>query len=302
LTSSLSTLAELLGRLVATDTSTPYTTLLFILVGEVCLGGGDEGSQLALVLRLDVLEGNDSGGLLVNDRAETSLALDDDVGNTHLAAKGRKENDKLNGIDIMSDDNKGSLLGLDEGNAVVETVLDEEGLLGVLGLGLLLLSSSLGEGINTGLLLLLGLWAVLVQELEQLSSGVLVQGVRELGNGGGHLEALVKDDLLALKANIFGPLDEAGQVSLVLNVLTDTEVLGVRLEERVLLDLARGLRAEGGGSGLLAGGFGGFGLVIETNTSAIERHNMCCHRLCIRSSNARTRCTAEDNNEMRAQQ
>lgn len=50
---------------------------------------------------------------------------------------------------------------------------------------------------------------------------------------------------------------------------TDTEVLRARLEERVLLDLARGLGAEGGGGGLLAGGFAGLGLVIETNISTM---------------------------------
>ena len=45
---------------------------------------------------------------------------------------------------------------------------------------------------------------------------------------------------------------------------TDTEVLGVALEERVFLDFA-GLRGEGGGSGLLTGlGLGR--LVIETDT------------------------------------
>ena len=59
----------------------------------------------------------------------------------------------------------------------------------------------------------------LVQELEQLSSSVLVEGVSELGDGRGDLEALVEDDLLALEADILGPLDEAGQVALGLDVL-----------------------------------------------------------------------------------
>ena len=48
---------------------------------------------------------------------------------------------------------------------------------------------------------------------------------------------------------------------------TDTEVLRLGLEERVFLDFAS-LRAEGVGSGLLAG-LGSFGrLVIETETLA----------------------------------
>ena len=127
---------------------------------QVGLGGADEGSELALVLAVDVLEGDDGGGLLVDDRAEAGLALDDDVGDTHLAAERGEEDDELDGVDIVGDDDERRLLGLNEGNAVVETVLDEEGLLGVLGLGLLLLSSRLGLSLETSLLLLLGLRAV----------------------------------------------------------------------------------------------------------------------------------------------
>lgn len=63
---------------------------------------------------------------------ETSLALDNDVGNTHLAAESGEENNELDGVNIVSDDDEGSLLSLDEGNGVVQTVLDEERLLGVL--------------------------------------------------------------------------------------------------------------------------------------------------------------------------
>jgi hypothetical protein len=43
--------------------------------------------------------------------------------------------------------------------------------------------------------------------------------VGELGNGGGNLETLVENDLLALKANVFRPFDETGQVTLMLDVL-----------------------------------------------------------------------------------
>ena len=99
---------------------------------QVRLRSADEGSELALVFALDVLEGKDSSGLLVNDRAETGLALHDDVGNTHLAAESGQEDDKLNGVNIVGNDDERSLLGLDESNTVVEAVLDEERLLGVL--------------------------------------------------------------------------------------------------------------------------------------------------------------------------
>lgn len=65
---------------------------------------------------------------------------------------------------------------------------------------------------------------ILVEKLEQLGGCVLVQGVRELRNGGRHLETLAKDDFLTLEANVFGPLDEAGQVGLGTNVLTCTPI------------------------------------------------------------------------------
>lgn len=88
-----------------------------------------------------------------------------------------------------------------------------------LGLSLLLLSSGLSGSLETRLLLLLGLRAVLVKELEQLSSSVLVESVRELSDSRGNLETLAEDDLLALKADVFGPFDETSQVGLGLNVL-----------------------------------------------------------------------------------
>ena len=60
---------------------------------------------------------------------------------------------------------------------------------------------------------------VLVQELEQLRRSVLVESVGELRDGRGDLQALAEDNLLALEADIFGPLHEAGEVLLGLDVL-----------------------------------------------------------------------------------
>ena len=153
----------------------------------------------------------------MDDSPKASLVLHDNVGDTHLAAESGEVDDELNGVDIMSDDNERCLLGLNKRNDVVQAVLGEQRLL--VRLDLLVLGSSSSRGVETGLLLLLGLGAVLVEELEELGRGVLVEGVRELGDGRGHLEALVEDDLLALQADIFGPLDEAGQVTDGLDVL-----------------------------------------------------------------------------------
>jgi len=63
---------------------------------------------------------------------------------------------------------------------------------------------------------------------------VLVNGMGELSNGWGNLEALHKDGLLSLNADILGPLDETGEVSDWLDVTANSEVLGRLLEEGVL--------------------------------------------------------------------
>ena len=43
--------------------------------------------------------------------------------------------------------------------------------------------------------------------------------MRELGDGGWYLETLVQNNLLPLEADVFGPFDETGEVSLGPDVL-----------------------------------------------------------------------------------
>ena len=176
--------------------------------------------------------------LLVDDSSETSLALNNSVWDTHLTAESWEVDDELDWVNIVGDEDESSLLGLDQSNDVVETVLDGVWLLADI---LLLLALSNGGGllVQTLLLLGLGLWSVLVEELEGLGGSVAVEGVGELGNRRRDLEAHVQDLLLALKADVLGPLDEAGEVALGLDILADTEVAAARLEERVLQPLAR---------------------------------------------------------------
>ena len=173
----------------------------------------------------------------MDNSTKTSLALDNGVWDTHLTAKSRKENNQLDGVNVVGDQNERGLLVLDQTDNVVETVLDVVGLLGDVLL-LLALSDSGSLSVETLLLLGLGLRAVLVEELEGLSSGVTVEGALELRDGWRDLEAHVQDLLLALKTDILGPLDETGEVTLGLDVLADTEVTGALLQERVLIPLA----------------------------------------------------------------
>jgi hypothetical protein len=196
----------------------------------------------------------------VDDGAESGLALDDGVGDTHLAAERGQEDDELNGVDIVGDEDERSLLVLNQANNVVETVLDNVGLLADV---LLLLALLDGGGLleKTLLLLSLGLRAVLVEELEGLGSGVLVEDLLELGDGRRDLQAHVEDLLLALEADILRPLNHARQVTGGLDGLADAEVAGPLLEERVL-DACQRTRL--GGGGYLAGGATHLGGLLGT--------------------------------------
>ena len=249
------------------DATTPLSSALVVLVHEAILDGRDELGVLGLVLRSYLGQGQNSSGLrvevlvyrvrngkrskihravrlgqfvfrtdtnlLVDDSAETGLALDNGVGDTHLLAERGQEDDQLNGVNIVGDEDQRSLLVLNETDDVVQTILDGVRLLADV---LLLLALLDGSGLLQQTLLLLGfgLGAVLVEELESLGGGVAVQDVLELGQRRGNLETHLKDLLLALKADILRPLDHTANVSLGLDVLADAIVAGTLLEKRVL--------------------------------------------------------------------
>jgi hypothetical protein len=247
---SLATLLHAGVGLGTHDATSPVTRSILVVGLEVAVvDSGDELGELSLVLGADLGKGEDSGGLLVDDGSETGLALDDDVGDTHLAAEGGEEDNQLNGVNIVGDQDEGSLLVLNKADNVVQTELGGVGLLADI-----LLLLALGDGGSllgkTLLLLGLGLRAVLVEELESLGSDyealvvirhidcgrltVAVSNVLELGNRRGNLQAKVEDLLLALKTDVRGPADHATEVALGLDVLTDAKVLGALLDERVL--------------------------------------------------------------------
>lgn len=233
------------------DATSPVTRSILVVGLEVAVvDSGDELGELSLVLGADLGKGEDSGGLLVNDGTETGLALNDNVGDTHLAAEGGKEDNELDGVDVVGDQDERGLLVLDEADNVVQTELGGVGLLG--DILLLLALRDGGSLLGQALLLLdLGLRAVLVEELEGLGSNcdalavvlrfscecvltVAVSNVLELGDRRGNLQAEVEDLLLALKTDVRGPPDHATKVALGLNVLADAIVLGALLDERVL--------------------------------------------------------------------
>ena len=87
------------------------------------------------------------------------------------------------------------------------------------GIFLLVLRSRRSSSSQPGLLLLLRLGTILIQQLKQLRSSVLIQCVRELDIDRRDLKILVKNDDLPFDVDVFGPFDETGEVSLGLGVL-----------------------------------------------------------------------------------
>jgi len=111
----------------------------------------------------------------VDDSAKASLSLDNHIGHTHLTAQCGEEDDELDGLHVVRNNNKGSLLGLDESNRMVETIFGEYRLLRVLLL--FPLGSVFCFSVNTGFLFLLGFRTILIEELEKLCSSVFVESV-----------------------------------------------------------------------------------------------------------------------------
>jgi len=63
----------------------------------------------------------------VHNSSETSFTLHDDLGDAHVAAQRREEDDELDGINVVHEDNECGFLGDNEGDNVIEAVVDEEG-------------------------------------------------------------------------------------------------------------------------------------------------------------------------------
>lgn len=86
------------------------------------------------------------------------------------------------------------------------------------------------------------------------STGILIEGARELVDGWGNLQASLQDGTLTLETNVERPLDVTGKVTLGLDVSTDGEVAGLLLEEWVGDSLGGlSLSGERGGCNLLWG-------------------------------------------------
>jgi len=118
---------------------------------------------------------------------------------------------------------------------VVKTEFKNNGSLGSILLFLLSIVDFILGGFNeSDFLISLGLRRVFLKELEKILTLVSFNGALELVNHGGNLKSGKEDSLLSLQNDVFGPSDESGQISLVLDISSDSEVSGSSLEKRVL--------------------------------------------------------------------
>jgi len=123
----------------------------------------------------------------------------------------------FNWVNIMGDDDELSLLLFNQLGDGVATSTENALLLGwcFVFAGNL----SFGLGLEAGSLLELGFGTILLQDLEQLDGGLLVQCLGELVDWWRDLQALLQDSLVALDANVLGPSDETRQVTFWLDAL-----------------------------------------------------------------------------------
>jgi hypothetical protein len=241
-------------RLDTHDTTTPRSGRLGEDVVVRSLDGFSELGEFHLVLVLDRGERQRRGGLLVHNRAETSLALDDAERHVHLLAQSWEPYDEFNRVDVVSNAHELRLALLHEVGDVVDTKLHDNGLL------VFDIRTRSFRLRHTGeALLLLGrvFRAVLHEELEQIRRQVLVQSVVELVDGWGNLQTLLQHTALTLDAHILWPLDITVERSLNWQRVTNAKVLWFALKQRVRrrLGLRLGLFRLDGGRG-----FRGFSL------------------------------------------
>ena len=217
---SLLLLGLLVLRLLTHNTTTPGSSDRNVVV-VLGLEGLGESLQRSGVLLANRGEAHNSGVLLVDQSTKSSLALEDAEWNILLSAKSWEPADELNWVNIVGDDDELGLLVLDQRGYLMDTVLDGKWLLLIT-----LLTGSLGFSnlLETSLLLLGGLWRVLLQELQQLGSLVLVESVGELVDHGWDLNSLEKNLLLALESDVFRPSDISCHIHAGLDIVSDIVV------------------------------------------------------------------------------
>jgi hypothetical protein len=238
---------------------TEFATAPFLVDNIVVFGLERIGElrEFANVFFLDIRQGDASGRFLVHKRAKASFALENAKRHAHLAAEGRKPDDKLNGVDIVGNDDKLGLAGFDEGGDVFEAEFEHTGLGRFISFGF---SGFFGLFKEALLLFFAGFRGVFGKKLEELGGSVFVESiVGKLSNHRGNFEAFFQDGALALMADISRPAFDTAQITSGLDALTDAKVAGGGFEEVGDGRLEIGGAVAGGlfGGGFLGAGFDG---------------------------------------------
>lgn len=162
----------------AHDTTTPGSSELFIFV-ELSTEVLCEELQVLVVFLSHFGKGDACGSLLMDEFAESCLALDEAEGDALLSAERGEENKQFNWVNIVSHHNELGLALLNKSSHVVETVFENNGLGGLLDLWTFLfilgitLRLGLGLGFSFGkeslLFVFVGLWLILSKQFKKLA-------------------------------------------------------------------------------------------------------------------------------------
>ena len=189
-----------------------------------------ESVEIVLILFLDLSESNAGCGLLVDKLTETGLVLDESIRDILLATEHREVENKLDGVDIASDEDELGLVVLDErGDGAQTELVDRVGVT-----GLLVLATSGSFLLQSLGLLSFSLRLVFSQKLESFLSLVPLQSFLELGDLWWDTESLQKNLLLSLNSDVLWPLDESRQISLMHHITTNAVISRALLEESLV--------------------------------------------------------------------
>jgi len=209
------------------DTTTPFLAEALVVV-ELVLELLGHGVKVSVVLLADISNSNACGSLQMAKFPEIAFSTDEAEWNSLLSAESGEEDDHLDWVNVVSDDDKLGFVLFDEGCHVVEAELEVD------WFGGLAVAIVLGFFLQTLLFIFSVFGAVFGQQFKEFGSLVLIDSGAELVDGGGHLQPLHQDPLLSLDSDVLRPLDHTGEVSLRLDVTSESEVSGSLLEEGTL--------------------------------------------------------------------
>ena len=147
----------------AHNTTTPVSAELVVVV-ELFTEVASKSLQVLEVLSVDFSESDSGSSLQMDKLAEVGLATNEAVGNILASAESGQVDNSLNWVNVVSNHYELGLALLNKSSNVVKTKLDVD------WLGGLASTTVLSGFLKTELLLLLGLWLVLSEELKKFSS------------------------------------------------------------------------------------------------------------------------------------